>query len=81
MATGGGGYAIREVVPRAWSLLFAEMVERPELARALIDPEPFPPGPEAQDRVWAFLERDLRQLSQELGVALGLTPGGEPASS
>jgi acetoin utilization protein AcuC len=81
VATGGGGYAIREVVPRAWSLLFAEMVERPELARALIDPEPFPPGPEAQDRVWAFLERDLRQLSQELGVALGPTPGGDPASS
>ncbi|MDP9247520.1 MAG: acetoin utilization protein AcuC [Candidatus Dormibacteraeota bacterium] len=72
VATGGGGYAIREVVPRAWSLLFAEMVERPDLARGLIDPEPFTPGPEAQARVWAFLDRDLQQLSQELEVPLHL---------
>jgi acetoin utilization protein AcuC len=72
VATGGGGYAIREVVPRAWSLLFAEMVERPDLARGLIDPEPFPPGPEAQARVWAFLDRDLRQLSEELALPLHL---------
>jgi len=27
LALGGGGYAIYEVVPRAWTLLFAEMVE------------------------------------------------------
>ncbi|MDQ6792351.1 MAG: acetoin utilization protein AcuC [Candidatus Dormibacteraeota bacterium] len=72
VATGGGGYAIREVVPRAWSLLFAEMVERPDLARGVIDPEPFTPGPEAQARVWAFLDRDLQQLSQELEVPLHL---------
>ncbi|HEY4867427.1 MAG TPA: acetoin utilization protein AcuC [Candidatus Dormibacteraeota bacterium] len=72
VATGGGGYAIREVVPRAWSLLFAEMVERPDLARGLIDPEPFTPGLEAQARVWAFLDRDLRQLSEELALPLHL---------
>jgi acetoin utilization protein AcuC len=72
VATGGGGYAIREVVPRAWSLLFAEMVGRPELASALSDPEPFPPLPEAQERVWAFLAREVRQLSRELDVPLRL---------
>ena len=72
VATGGGGYAIREVVPRAWSLLFAEMVERPELAASIGDPDPFPPGPEAQDRVWAFLERDVDRLSRELGRPLRL---------
>jgi acetoin utilization protein AcuC len=76
VATGGGGYAIREVVPRAWSLLFAEMVERPDLARGLIDPEPFTPGPEAQARVWAFLERDIRQLSEELAIPLQLDRPG-----
>jgi acetoin utilization protein AcuC len=70
VALGGGGYAIREVVPRAWTLLFAEMVERPELAAELIDPDPFPPEPEAQERVWAFLDRDLRDLSRRLDVSL-----------
>jgi acetoin utilization protein AcuC len=75
VATGGGGYAIREVVPRAWTLLFAEMVEHPELASSLVDPEPFLPGAAAQERIWAFLERDLRQLSSELGIPLRL-PGG-----
>ena len=31
MATGGGGYALVEVVPRAWTHLLAEMLEsRPE---------------------------------------------------
>jgi acetoin utilization protein AcuC len=75
VATGGGGYAIREVVPRAWSLLFAEMVGHPELATELIDPEPFTPGPQAQERVWAFLERDVRRLSEELGVPLQLERG------
>lgn len=72
VATGGGGYAIREVVPRAWSLLFAEMVQRPELSTALIDPEPFLPQPKAQERVWAFLSRDMRQLSRELEIPLHL---------
>src|SRR5438105_2626048 len=72
VATGGGGYAIREVVPRAWTLLFAEMVERPELASGLIDAEPFPPPAEAQARVWAALEEDVRTLSQQLEVQLSL---------
>ncbi len=72
VALGGGGYAIREVVPRAWTLLFAEMVERPALAADLVDPAPFPPGPEARERVWSFLERDLRALSTALGLPLRL---------
>ena len=38
LALGGGGYAIYEVVPRAWTLFFAEMVERPDLAADLNDP-------------------------------------------
>ncbi len=73
VATGGGGYALREVVPRAWSLLFAEMVERPDLAAALIDPQPFPPAAAARERVWAFLERDLRALGRELSLPLTLS--------
>jgi acetoin utilization protein AcuC len=72
VALGGGGYAIREVVPRAWTLLFAEMVEQPELARSLIDPEAYPPDVEAQERVWAFLDRDVRQLARRLEVPLQL---------
>src|SRR2546429_7174734 len=64
VATGGGGYAIREVVPRAWTLLFAEMVGRPELATELIDTESFAPRAEAQERVWAGLEEDLAALSR-----------------
>jgi acetoin utilization protein AcuC len=64
VALGGGGYAVREVVPRAWTLLFAEMVERPELAADLLDPDAYPPRPEAQERVWAMLERDLRRLRE-----------------
>ena len=72
VACGGGGYAVREVVPRAWTLLFAEMVERPDLAARLIDPEPFPPEPAARERVWAHLGRDLRDLSTGLGVPLAL---------
>ena len=68
VATGGGGYAVREVVPRAWTLLFAEMVERPGLAAELLDPEPFPPDPEMGRRVWAFLDRDLRQLREAQGL-------------
>jgi acetoin utilization protein AcuC len=72
VATGGGGYAIREVVPRAWTLLFAEMVERPELATGLVDTETFAPPPEAQGRVWAALEQDLETLSRELEIPLSL---------
>jgi acetoin utilization protein AcuC len=72
VALGGGGYAIREVVPRAWTLLFAEMVERPELAESLIDPEPYPPDAQAQEHVWAYLERDLNALSRRLDVPLPL---------
>ena len=48
------------------------MVERPELATGLIDPQTFPPEPEARERVWAALGRDLRALSDELGVPLSL---------
>jgi acetoin utilization protein AcuC len=70
VALGGGGYALREVVPRAWTLLFAEMVERPELAAGLVDLEPFLPNSETQARVWAGVERDLRELSAQLGVKL-----------
>ncbi len=72
VATGGGGYAVREVVPRAWTLLFAEMVERPEVAAGLVDRQRSVPQPEARERVWAFLERDLRSLSAELDVPLSL---------
>lgn len=71
VATGGGGYAIREVVPRAWTLLFAEMVERPDLAAELLDPEPFPPSEAVQERVRAFLERDLQALREAHGLAAG----------
>jgi acetoin utilization protein AcuC len=72
VATGGGGYAIREVVPRAWTLLFAEMLERPELATDLVDAETFAPPPEAQERVWAALEQDLGALAHELAIPLSL---------
>ncbi|MGI8563375.1 MAG: acetoin utilization protein AcuC [Candidatus Dormibacter sp.] len=71
VALGGGGYALREVVPRAWTLLFAEMVQRPELAAELIDPEPFPPSPEEQERVWRGLDLGLQKLSAELDRKLG----------
>jgi acetoin utilization protein AcuC len=70
IALGGGGYAVREVVPRAWTLLFAEMVERSELAADLRDPEPFLPEPEARQLVWAGLERDLHRLSLALDLDL-----------
>jgi acetoin utilization protein AcuC len=76
VATGGGGYAIREVVPRAWTLLFAEMVGRPDLAAGQLDPEPFPPRPEARERVWAFLRRDLETLARSLRADLALQPAG-----
>ncbi len=79
VATGGGGYAVREVVPRAWTLLFSEMVEHPELAAGLcLDPEPFPPLPDAQERVWAGLDGDIRRLGELLGRPFGFeSPGGQ----
>jgi acetoin utilization protein AcuC len=70
LALGGGGYAIREVVPRAWTLLFAEMVERPDLAADINDPETVVPGAEAQERVWAALGSDLRRLGEVHGLDL-----------
>ena len=68
LALGGGGYAVREVVPRAWTLLFAEMVERPELAAKVDDPNEVVPGPEAQERVWRALRADLDALGQVHGI-------------
>jgi acetoin utilization protein AcuC len=70
LALGGGGYAIREVVPRAWTIFFAEMVEHPELAADLNDATVFVPGVEAQERVWAGLNRDLEKLSAVHGIQL-----------
>lgn len=72
VATGGGGYAVREVVPRAWTLLFAEMVQRPDAAAHLVDTERYAPDAVAQERVWASLERELRRLGDELGRPLSL---------
>src|ERR1700737_1252016 len=64
LALGGGGYAIYEVVPRAWTLLFAEMVERPDLAAGINDPSSIVPAVEAQERVWNALRKDLAHLSE-----------------
>ena len=69
LALGGGGYAIREVVPRAWTLLFAEMVEHPELAAAINDPATVVPEKEAQDRVRTALRKDLDRLGDVHGLA------------
>ena len=68
LALGGGGYAIHEVVPRAWTLFFAEMVERPELAAEVNDPEGELPALEAQERVWSALRKDLDRLGDVHGV-------------
>lgn len=68
VALGGGGYAVREVVPPAWTLLFAEMTGRPDLASDLLDPEPYAPDAALQERVWAFLDRDLRRLRDVHGL-------------
>ena len=70
LALGGGGYAIYEVVPRAWTLLFAEMVEHPELAADVDDQNDVAPQEEAQERVWNALHRDLRHLGQVHGLEL-----------
>src|SRR6266536_822280 len=72
VALGGGGYAICEVVPRAWTLLFSEMVEHPELAAACVDAEEFPPSPETRERIWSRLETDLAALGRALGRDLSL---------
>src|ERR1700682_764564 len=70
LALGGGGYAIYEVVPRAWTLLFAEMVERPDLAAAINDAAGVVPQEEAQERVWAALRKDLAHLGEVHGLEL-----------
>jgi acetoin utilization protein AcuC len=71
LALGGGGYAIYEVVPRAWTLFFAEMVERPDLAEDLNDPSSAIPGMETQERVWAALREDMRTLGEVHGLDFG----------
>ncbi|TAN34508.1 acetoin utilization protein AcuC [bacterium] len=76
LALGGGGYAIREVVPRAWTLLFAEMVERPGLAADLNDASSVAPGAEEQERVWASLHQDLRRLGEVHGFDFASPSGG-----
>ena len=68
LALGGGGYAIYEVVPRAWTLFFAEMVERPDLAADLNDPASAVPRAEVQERVWASFRKDLRTLGDVHGL-------------
>ena len=70
LALGGGGYAIHEVVPRAWTLFFAEMVERPDLAAEINDADTVLPATEAQERVWSALRRDLDRLGQVHGLEL-----------
>jgi acetoin utilization protein AcuC len=70
LALGGGGYAVYEVVPRAWTLLFAEMVERPDLAAEVDDPAGVEPSEEAQERVWKALRTDLRHLGEVHGMDL-----------
>jgi acetoin utilization protein AcuC len=69
VALGGGGYAVEEVVPRAWTLLFAEMSGHPELAAAQLDPESYPPAPEAQERIWPAVEDSIRALKDALAGA------------
>jgi len=64
LALGGGGYAIYEVVPRAWTLFFAEMVEHPELAAELNDTAEAVPQQEAQDRVWGSLRNEMQKLGE-----------------
>ena len=59
-----------EVVPRAWTIFFAEMVERPDLAAGLIDASSLVPGEEAQERVWAALRTDIARLGEVHGLEL-----------
>ncbi len=71
LALGGGGYAVREVVPRAWTLLFAEMVEHPELAAPIDDQTTVEPAVDAQERVWEALGRNLTRLGDFHGMDFG----------
>jgi acetoin utilization protein AcuC len=68
LALGGGGYAVHEVVPRAWTLFFAEMVERPDLVSDINDPASVVPEEEAQQRIWTALRNDLRTLGEVHGI-------------
>ncbi|HLZ94869.1 MAG TPA: acetoin utilization protein AcuC [Candidatus Dormibacteraeota bacterium] len=70
LALGGGGYAVREVVPRAWTIFFAEMVERRDLAAALNDSSAMVPAEQAQERVWTALHRDIARLGEVHGIEL-----------
>ena len=74
LALGGGGYAIYEVVPAAWTLFFAEMVERRDLAADVNDPDTVVPATEAQARVWSALRKDLDRLSEVHGIDFSLSP-------
>jgi hypothetical protein len=47
------------------------MVNHPELATELLDPEPYPPLPEAQERIWPAVENSIKALK----VALSGSPG------
>jgi hypothetical protein len=58
------------VVPRAWTLFFAEMVERPDLAADLNDPAGVIPQEAAQERVWRQLRQDLQRLGEVHGIDL-----------
>jgi acetoin utilization protein AcuC len=71
LALGGGGYAIYEVVPRAWTLFFAEMVERPDLAADINDATSVIPEAAAQERVWNKLRKDLDRLGEVHGIDFG----------
>lgn len=62
VALGGGGYAVEEVVPRAWTILFAELAGAPDRARHLVDEKSTPPRPEAQERIWPEVEAMLGRL-------------------
>jgi acetoin utilization protein AcuC len=70
LALGGGGYAIYEVVPRAWTLFFAEMVERPDQVVDINDTEGPMPAAEVQERVWSSLRKDLDRLGEVHGLRL-----------
>ena len=69
VALGGGGYAVEEVVPRAWTLLFAEMVDHPELAAHLNDEHGFAPEAKVQELVWPAVEQALRSLDRALEIS------------
>ncbi len=77
LALGGGGYAVQEVVPRAWTLLFAEMVERRDLAAAVNDTSSVVPEAEARDRVWSSVRNELRRLGEVHGLDFEAESGPE----